>query len=271
MHFLQIRYNCFFHICVAVDKTEISSVMERQAEISKCKVSDLCEVEAINEGSDEYTSHPKTKDFDISVKVAETLPEIQKCYSSSTFCDMWLQKCREVGGGCKTLDSVITSIWKAVKESFDLLAKNIEAGETTFNEFERLFGYKFRDDLLAMKKELRNIRITPEVINTRIDQLIKYKQLETCVFGAKSILEFVKQYNLTGNFQQIRAIALYDENDMQMKAFDETLIATCESLRDLTKEQAECLKAFVDCTELISWLKKSMENGLFNNILKSYL
>jgi hypothetical protein len=58
-----------------------------------------------------------------------------------------------------------------------------------------------------MKAELRTMCITENVIRKRIDQLRKYRQLETCLKGAKTILEFAKECKLKGDFSQIRVIA----------------------------------------------------------------
>lgn len=44
-------------------------------------------------------------------------------------------------------------------------------------------------------------------IHERVDQLQKYRHLEACVNGAKVILDFACQYDLKGDFEQIKAIA----------------------------------------------------------------
>jgi len=46
-----------------------------------------------------------------------------------------------------------------------------------------------------------------------------------------------------------------------MKDFDQNLMETCEFLRDVTESRAACLKAFVKCGNMITWLKESMNTG----------
>lgn len=43
-----------------------------------------------------------------------------------------------------------------------------------------------------------------------------------------------------------------------MRKLDNNLLATCSILGKVTKERAECLKAFIKCKPLVDWLTESM-------------
>jgi hypothetical protein len=58
-----------------------------------------------------------------------------------------------------------------------------------------------------MAIEMKTLKLTDKEVKKRIDQLQKYRQLEACTKGAKTILKFAKDYNLKGDFEQIRIIA----------------------------------------------------------------
>ena len=88
------------------------------------------------------------------------------------------------------------------------IAEKIASGDMVFSHLEHHVGKTFKDDYEAMKYELVVMGINEKIVARRIKQLQQYRQLETSVKGAKVILKFAKQYHLTGDFQQIRSIAL---------------------------------------------------------------
>lgn len=114
LFFLSLSFILLFS--VSVDKTEIDLFMRRQIEMNHVKLSDLCKVERIDEDSDIPTLCPRPIGFERNVKMTDVISEFDRCCSSTTFIDMWLQKCREVGDNCKTFDDVLTQIWKEIKE-----------------------------------------------------------------------------------------------------------------------------------------------------------
>ena len=87
------------------------------------------------------------------------------------------------------------------------LTNRIKSGSVRFKEFEIFVGQRNRDNYDQMKKDLRTMNIPEKCIGQRIDQLMKYRQLETCVKGARAILKFAQEYKLKGDFSQIRVIA----------------------------------------------------------------
>lgn len=42
---------------------------------------------------------------------------------------------------------------------------------------------------------------------------------------------------------------------------------TCEFLKDVTEKRAKCLQAFVDCENLVQWLKQSMKTCKFSGLV----
>jgi len=63
----------------------------------------------------------------------------------------------------------------------------------------------------------------------------------------------------------------YTDRSFKMSEFDESLMKACELLKDLTNDKTKCLKAFIDCQDVVMWLKESMKmcmsQLLFNTIL----
>lgn len=51
-----------------------------------------------------------------------------------------------------------------------------------------------------------------------------------------------------------------------MCKLDKDLIKATVSLKGMTKEQADCLAAFMDCKPLVEWLRDSMKCMALTNI-----
>lgn len=90
---------------------------------------------------------------------------------------------------------------------WDTQAAKIKSGEIKFRDFEKILGNRYRNDYDAMETEMHTLGLSDKDIGKRIDQLRKYRQLETCVKGAKTILKFARDYDLQGDFSQIETIA----------------------------------------------------------------
>lgn len=63
------------------------------------------------------------------------------------------------------------------------------------------------NDYERMMAELQTMEIPKPVAETRIEQLKKYRDLETCRAGAVKLLILQKRFGLTGDFREIHIIA----------------------------------------------------------------
>lgn len=91
-------------------------------------------------------------------------------------------------------------------ESWKKLCFNLKSGDITFLEFETHFSEMKEKEI---KKELNfivNIFGMGENkwIVERVLQYQQYKVLRECVNVAKVIIEFARQFELHGNFQQVQ-------------------------------------------------------------------
>ena len=57
---------------------------------------------------------------------------------------------------------------------------------------------------------------------------------------------------------------------MKMKSFDDSLMKTCQILKDVTPDHTHCLRALVKSDPLVKWLKESMKKGK-QNLTLTYL
>lgn len=89
----------------------------------------------------------------------------------------------------------------------DSISKQITSGKIKFTDFEKFVARLYGDDYEAMVKEMTILKVTERCARQRTDQLKKYRQMEDCVNGAKTILKFKLEYKLEGDFDQIELIA----------------------------------------------------------------
>ena len=52
------------------------------------------------------------------------------------------------------------------------------------------------------------------------------------------------------------------ETETKMRDFNNSLIEACDVLRGIGDSETKCLEAFIDCKQLIDWLRKSMESKI---------
>ncbi|XP_053391032.1 E3 ubiquitin-protein ligase rnf213-alpha-like, partial [Mercenaria mercenaria] len=243
-----------------VDRQCIDDTLKKQEHIEKHQIKEFCEPADVTK-VDIETYQPRLCAFSVSPTVMNIVPHLHACCESSTFMMFWNAQCQEVYNQCATLDDVVQKVWSVVKNRWDTIKNRIQSGDIKFKDFEKVVGQRYRDGYDQMKVELRTMNIPERCIRERIDQLMKYRQLEACVKGAKTILKFAQEYKLKGDFTQIRVIATHGENDQDMKAFDNSVMKACEFLKDLTPDKEKCLKMFVTCEPLVHWLKESMKKS----------
>ncbi|XP_060597648.1 E3 ubiquitin-protein ligase rnf213-alpha-like, partial [Ruditapes philippinarum] len=244
-----------------VDTSSIDDTLKKQEDLEIHQIREFCVPADITKVDVVDTYQPRLCAFKLSPLVLDVVPQLHACYTSNTFMMLWNAQCKEVFNQCSTLDDVVQNVWNIVKNQWDTITNKIKSGNIKFQDFEKLVSQKYRDNYDQMKAELRTMSILDNIIDKRIDQLRKYRQLETCVKGAKTILKFAKEYNLKGDFSQIRVIATHGETDQDMKSFNNTVMKACEFLKGLTPDKENCLKAFVKCGPLVQWLKESMETS----------
>jgi hypothetical protein len=92
-------------------------------------------------------------------------------------------------------------------DRWDTVSNKLQSGEIKFRDIEKILGNRYQKDYDNMIVELKTFGLNVKCIHKRVDQLKKYRHLGDCVKGAKTILKFANDYNLKGDFKEIRIIA----------------------------------------------------------------
>ncbi|XP_053396010.1 E3 ubiquitin-protein ligase rnf213-alpha-like [Mercenaria mercenaria] len=245
----------------SVDRSSVDNTLRKQEHLEVHKVKEFCVPAAVNDVTDLETFQPRLCAFKISQAVLDLLPDLQTCSESSTFMMFWTAECQSMTDHSPKLDDIVPQVWTTVKKRWDKIANKMQTGEIKFRDFEKVLGNRYREDFDRMIIEMKILGLPDNCIQKRVDQLQKYRQLETCVKGARTVLKFSKDYDLKGDFQQIRIIANHGESDLEMRSFDDSVMNACDFLKDLTPQREKCLKMFVTCRPLVQWLKESMKKS----------
>ncbi|XP_053388233.1 E3 ubiquitin-protein ligase rnf213-alpha-like, partial [Mercenaria mercenaria] len=235
----------------------IETVLQKFVDIENYQVSEFCNTNALNEDIRLEQFYPEVYAFDVPDAVCRILPNLKMHKSSFVFEKMWDNGCR--GKQCTTLGDVVGNVWFPVKWRWDRFVNSVATGDILFQEFDEMVGNIYKDDEQGLFAELRKMSIPDRCARERIEQLKQYTKLESCVKGAKVIMEVQHKYALNGDFKPVENIVEHTNRNFKMKAFDQSLMKTCVFLEEITAERAACLSAFVDCSNLVMWLRESMQ------------
>ncbi|XP_053396335.1 E3 ubiquitin-protein ligase rnf213-alpha-like isoform X2 [Mercenaria mercenaria] len=244
-----------------IDRTSVDNTLKKQEHIEIYKVKEFCKPADISKVADVKTFQAMLCAFQVSQVVLDLLPSLQACSESSIFMMFWIAECQSVTDDSPSLNDIVPQVWTTAKNRWDKKANQIKTGEIKFRDFEKVLGNRYKDDYERMAVEMKSLKLSDKDIRKRIDQLQKYRQLEACTKGAKTILEFARDYSLEGDFEQIRIIANHGESDLEMRSFDDSVMNACDFLKELTPRRGKCLKMFVTCRPLVQWLKESMKKS----------
>ncbi|XP_060561077.1 E3 ubiquitin-protein ligase RNF213-like, partial [Ruditapes philippinarum] len=231
---------------IYLDRSSVDATLKKQENLKVHKVNEFCIAADVSKVEDLETFQPALCAFKVSQTVIDILPQLQACSESSTFMRFWIDECQSMDDNSPEWDTV---------------SNKLQSGEIKFRDIEKILGNRYQKDYDNMIVELKTFGLNVKCIHKRVDQLKKYRHLGDCVKGAKTILKFANDYNLKGDFKEIRIIANHGENDLEMKSFDESVMNACDFLKDLTPQREKCLNMFVQCRPLVQWLKESMKKA----------
>ncbi|XP_063404431.1 E3 ubiquitin-protein ligase rnf213-alpha-like [Mytilus trossulus] len=225
----------------------------------------LCKVAMLNETKHPEEYQPTVIAFDLEDHVVQTIPYILKCGQGLLFTTLWDRRGNELAkqkGKSLDLDEILTEVWEPTYKFWDDLCTRLKNGDLKFSEFEKYFK---TTDMETLRNELMKLSQDGNTkwIDIRLDQLEKYRNLQSCLFGARAIMEVVKEFELTGNFNQILEILkLTGDADTKMNTLDDNMMKTCKILTGIDEEKAKSLRTFIACKPLVVWLRETMPSGL---------
>lgn len=92
--------------------------------------------------------------------------------------------------------------------SWEKLCNDFKSGDITFLDFENHFSEIEKTEIIRELKFIADnfCMHDNKWIEERLSQYQQYKVLKECVNVAKVIIEFARQFELHGNFQQVQEV-----------------------------------------------------------------
>lgn len=92
--------------------------------------------------------------------------------------------------------------------SWEKLCNDFKSGDITFLDFENHFSEMEKTEIIRELKFIADIFCMHDNkwIEERLSQYQQYKVLKECVNVANVIIEFARQFELYGNFQQVQEV-----------------------------------------------------------------
>lgn len=149
---------------------------------------------------------PTVSVFEFSDDELEILPLINDHCQGLLFMKLWEKRGTELSGQ-KVLNvkEVLDEVWIPVSDQWNGLCRRLESGNMMFSEFEYFFKNTNIDNL---RQEFQLIARggNGEWVHERLVQVEKFRNLRACRFGAEAILEVVTDFELEGDFSQIKDV-----------------------------------------------------------------
>ncbi|VDI45897.1 Hypothetical predicted protein, partial [Mytilus galloprovincialis] len=225
------------------------------------KLNDICIIQS--QGQINITAYePTIVAFEIPETLLGVLPLLISCYDSLLFKKIWKKtgsmlltnKNRRL-----TIEEVFSEIWKPSYEQWKLLQEKLIKGRIQLSEYDEFFQNTQIEELRRECNLLGEKNGNTDWIEQRLAELEQYKFILRCSSAANLIHEIVTVYGITGNFKDIQNIL---ELVKHTEAFFVKVDATSEVYRTLSSVDylhEDCLKAFIECKELIEWIRETMK------------
>lgn len=122
---------------------------------------------------------------------------------------MWKERCFEIKQKRTesiTIEDVNKDFLDTVCYSWENLCNDLKSGDITFLDFENHFSEIEKTEIIRELNFIAEIFCMRDNnwIVERLSQYQQYKVLKECVHVAKVIIEFARQFELHGNFQQVQ-------------------------------------------------------------------
>ncbi|XP_056014152.1 E3 ubiquitin-protein ligase rnf213-alpha-like isoform X2 [Ostrea edulis] len=263
---IQTYVGVLVHMCqhFPVDLADIDRQMEKLSHLDDKMLCEVCKPAIIEKVSDLEAYDPVVIAFKMSPDMQAVLQDLKRVSQGSLFLNMWTKQGRleeTKKGSPLTVDEVMENVWQSVHPAWIRLSKRIAKGDITFKEFQDHFRYVSIDNL---EEQLEYLAVGKrDWIQERLRQVHQHRELEQCVNGANVILRVVREYDLKGNFEPIEMIVKMVQGtglDSKMNAFNTSLIVACDILKGIGEEETKSLEEFINCKQLIEWLRTSMKS-----------
>ncbi|XP_062573652.1 E3 ubiquitin-protein ligase rnf213-alpha-like, partial [Saccostrea cucullata] len=258
----------YVQLCTDIaEEAEASSLLLRDCR----KISDVCEpLVDVNEGEEWRPRLNVFKSFSDSI---EKLRQLKRLQNVNIFKGIWNQEgkiLKKEYGRKLSVDEVFNHLWRNVVEDFwEPTVDGLKKGKIEYQTIQRYFGVYSISEIQKMLESIPNHDENDRGwISERLKQIEDHRFLERSLAAAEAISSLVKTYKLQGDFTSVQNIIqkvsfkglwmMSIEKNMQV--VEESLKNICTDFQSIDDRKLDCLQAFIECNQLVFWIKKSMKD-----------
>ncbi|XP_067936896.1 E3 ubiquitin-protein ligase RNF213-like [Watersipora subatra] len=155
------------------------------------------------------------------------------------------------------------------EEAFKEYKKHVErfrSGSLSIQQLESVLMNYFDQDRIKLVSELSQ-ELKGSLLKEREQQIKMCADLSQYHKGAKVILDFKKNFELTGDFKAMETILQSKSHMLQLKDIGSDLTNSAETLQTITEDEIRCLQTFLKCQEFIDWARDSVKENDISNFV----
>lgn len=146
--------------------------------------------------------------FDLPNETLMEMCSVVKNCRGYIFLQLWEKRGKSIANEVERItgiDQILQNVAIPAMQDWKALYQKLESGTIQFKEFEKLCGRANEEDIRELLIPFED-GIERPWINDRINQLSRFRSLDSCVNGANVISEIVEIYSMDGDFKTVNRI-----------------------------------------------------------------
>ncbi|XP_052215091.1 E3 ubiquitin-protein ligase rnf213-alpha-like isoform X2 [Dreissena polymorpha] len=246
----------FVNKCQHDQVEQIRDILNRT--IWNQKMCDLCDTNKCQNVTFAGVYVPQVLAFAAFPSVVDILEEFSERQNSYLFKAFWDQRRTYLNTSGLSIDEIIDQVWLPVDELWQSFGRKIESRTMLFETFQQNLGKVFENDDERLEQEVMAFGLHQAVAFECVQNYNDLRNIESSIANASLFLEIKQHLNLRGDFFNLEEISNFSERKFELDKVDEHVMQSCATLMSITVEERDCLKAFMKCKPLITWLQQSM-------------
>ncbi|XP_069374050.1 E3 ubiquitin-protein ligase rnf213-beta isoform X2 [Paralichthys olivaceus] len=263
---------------------EMSTLEEQHgADLQNISLNKLVLVQSFDaEGTLKKTGPPQVLWYKISLNVLKMSREMHKLHQSDLILSSWVKAAASLASGRRpspapvvvSLTQICEHIWNPLLAEFIQLGVSLANANITLGRLDQVLSESgYQGDGRLMKKELSlmsemlcepgQFKPAENWVDTRLDQIREYVQLQEAAAAASAMLKIAAEMKLSGNFAKIQTLCQLEEDIFKQRplaSLSDDLFRAKQQLSTVTKQHTLCLEEFLSSQTLVSWVKTNLRN-----------
>ncbi|CAB4005504.1 Hypothetical predicted protein, partial [Paramuricea clavata] len=210
--------------------------------------------------------------FNLDDKFHEMVSKITEIKNSQIFKKLWQKYGEKLKNELVTMEVMFTKIWSRILDKLKSINEQFLDGEMQLKKVDK-YLVMCNTDYDGLEEEFMllsryfsgtaHLGGVKKKLGVSIKKVRSYKQLFDAQQAALAILELQEVMGLEGDFSQVEKIKEIIGGKFErqaIKSVSDNLLKAGELLKDINPTRRSCLMAFTKCFDLVTWLRKSIQD-----------